>query len=77
MATVRQELDEHRDRVYENLLLFGRMELEFCYFYKAIREGDVGIMEAILQLWGPQILGGGGTKYGPELINIRCGMHCE
>ncbi|RPB20180.1 hypothetical protein L211DRAFT_895066 [Terfezia boudieri ATCC MYA-4762] len=77
VSNLRDEEEDSRDRVYENLLLFVRMELEFRCFYKAIREADVGIMELVLQLWAPQFLGGGGTKYGPELVELRCGMLCE
>lgn len=74
----REERDDmSRDRARENILLFLRMELEFRAFYRAKRDGDVGVMELILQLWGPQFLAGGGSKYGPELMDIRCGMVCE
>ena len=34
-------------------------------------------MEYILQLWCPQFLAGQQTKYGYELLDIRCGMLAE
>ncbi|KAF8471076.1 hypothetical protein BDZ91DRAFT_838517 [Kalaharituber pfeilii] len=52
--------DDERDRVYENLLLFMRSEIELTAFYKSMRGGD--------------FIAGGGIKYGPELMDIRCGM---
>ncbi|KAF8424262.1 hypothetical protein BGX38DRAFT_1279448 [Terfezia claveryi] len=72
VSNLRDEEEDSRDHVYENLLLFMRIELEFRCFYKAIREADVGIIELVLQLWAPQFLGGGGTKYRPELVELRC-----
>ena len=46
----REQEDDERDRVYENLLLFVRSEIELTAFYKSIRNGDVGAMELELQL---------------------------
>lgn len=67
--------EDERDKVHENILLFVRMELEFRAFYKAIRGSNVGFMELILQIWGPEFLGSSNaSKYGPELMDIRCGM---
>lgn len=66
--------DKDRDRVLENILLFVRQELEFRAFYTSMRSGDVGAMELILQVWGPQCLAGNQVKYGHEMLDIRCGM---
>ncbi|KAF8451632.1 hypothetical protein BGX38DRAFT_1141968 [Terfezia claveryi] len=75
VSELRDGEEEKRDKVHENILLFVRMELEFRAFYKAILESDIGFMELILQIWGPQFLGSSNaSKYGPELIDIRCGM---
>ncbi|KAF8454015.1 hypothetical protein BGX38DRAFT_1296301 [Terfezia claveryi] len=49
--------EAERDEIFENILLFARQEMEFRAYYKATRMGDVGAMEYILQLWGPQFLG--------------------
>lgn len=77
MGRKRVQDDSCRDRVLENILLFARRELEFRAYYKAIRHGDVGAMELLLQLWGPQFLCGSGNKYGAEILDIRCGMLSE
>lgn len=74
VTNMRQRSDNERDRVLENVLLFVRQELEFRAFYSSMRHGDVGAMEFILQLWGPQCLAGNQVKYGHELLDIRCGM---
>ncbi|RPB21215.1 hypothetical protein L211DRAFT_851587 [Terfezia boudieri ATCC MYA-4762] len=74
VANLRRRPEAERDRVLENILLFARQELEFRAFYTSMHHGDVGAMELILQLWGPQCLAGNQTKYGHELLDIRCGM---
>lgn len=61
----------------ENVLLFARQELEYRAFYTSLRKGDVGAMELLLQLWCPQFLAGQQSKYGNELLDIRCGMLAE
>ncbi|RPB18950.1 hypothetical protein L211DRAFT_795329, partial [Terfezia boudieri ATCC MYA-4762] len=66
-----------RDRVQENILLFARQEVEFRVFYTSMRQGDVGVMELLLELWCPQFLAGQQSKYGNELLDIRCGMLAE
>lgn len=68
---------EERDIVYENVLLFIRHALEVRSFYKAMRRGDVGAMELIFQLWGPQFVGSRQSNYGDALTDIRVGMCCE
>ncbi|RPB23674.1 hypothetical protein L211DRAFT_880930 [Terfezia boudieri ATCC MYA-4762] len=74
VANCRRRQERERDKVLENILLFARQELEFRAFYMSMRHGDVGAMELVLQLWGPQCLAGNQVKYGHELLDIRCGM---
>lgn len=66
-----------RDIVLENLVLFVRQGLELNAFYKSVRGGDVGIMEFIMQLWGPQFIGGKLNNYRDALMDIRVGMEAE
>jgi hypothetical protein len=67
----------NRDIVLENLVLFVRQGLELKAFYKSVRAGDVGIMEFIMELWGPQFVGGKLNNYGDALMDIRVGMEAE
>lgn len=46
-------------------------------FYKSMRRGDVGAMEYVLQLWGPQFVGARKSNYGDTCMDIRAGMLCE
>ncbi|KAF8432292.1 hypothetical protein BGX38DRAFT_1276825 [Terfezia claveryi] len=73
----RAKKDEEYDRVFENILLFTRQELEFQAYYKATRLGDVGAMEYLLQFLGPQFLGSNHSKYANALMEIRVGMAAE
>ncbi|KAF8416290.1 hypothetical protein EV426DRAFT_686853 [Tirmania nivea] len=69
--------DSMRDWVQENILLVASQEVEFRAFYTSMRQGDVGAMELLLELWCPQFLAGQQNKYGNELLDIRCGMLAE
>ena len=61
----------------ENVVLFARQALETRAFYMSMRRGDVGAMEYVLQMWCPQFLAGQQTRYGLELLDMRCGFHGE
>lgn len=69
--------EEIRDRVKENMVLFAQQELETRAFYMSMRRGDVWAMEYVLQMWCPQFLAGQQTRYGLELLDMRCGFHGE
>lgn len=58
-------------------MLFARQALETRAFYMSMRRGDVGAMEYVLQVWCPQFLVGQQTRYGLELLDMRCGFHGE
>ncbi|KAF8457345.1 hypothetical protein BDZ91DRAFT_800597 [Kalaharituber pfeilii] len=68
---------EERDVILENLLLFTRQALEFRAYYKSMRGGDVGAMQLMLELWGPQFIGNRQMNYGDALMDIRVGMEAE
>ena len=48
---------EGRDMILENVLLFVRKGLEIHSFYKAMRRGDVGVMEHLMELWYVDFIG--------------------
>ena len=50
IGKLREEDDEKRDIIRENVLLFVRKGMEVRAFYKGIRGGDVGMMEYIMQV---------------------------
>ncbi|RPB20895.1 hypothetical protein L211DRAFT_791404 [Terfezia boudieri ATCC MYA-4762] len=68
---------EERDVVLENMLLFVRCGLEIRAYYKAVRGGDVGLMERIMEAWGVQFVGSRQSNYGDALMDIRAGMLVE
>ena len=74
---LRMRADDERDRVLENILLFARMELESRAYYKAIRGGDVGAMNYILEFMGLEFLGGKASRYATAIMEIRVGMAAE
>ena len=48
---------EGRDMILEHVLLFVRKGLEIRSFYKAMRRGDVGVMEHLMELWCVDFIG--------------------
>ena len=50
MGKLREEQDEKRDIIRENILLFARKGMEVRAFYKGMRGGDVGLIEYIIQV---------------------------
>lgn len=77
VAVMRSEPEDKRDVVMENLLLFVCTGLEIRSFYKAMRSGDVGALEYIMQLWGVQFVGSRQHNYSDALMDIRVGMEAE
>lgn len=74
VEVMRSEPQEKRDMVLENILLFVRTSWEARAFYKSLRGGDVGAIEHIMQIWGPQFVGARQMNYADALMDIRVGM---
>ncbi|KAF8431110.1 hypothetical protein BGX38DRAFT_1277440 [Terfezia claveryi] len=66
-----------RDISHENLLLFVRLAVQFVGLYKATRHGDVGVMQCVMDLLGPEFLGAKQHKYAWELFEVGCGFKKE
>lgn len=74
VEVMRSQPQEKRDMILENILLFVRTSWEVRAFYKSLRGGDVGAVEHIMQIWGPQFIGARQMNYGDALMDIRVGM---
>ena len=77
VATMREEEEDKRDVVLENMLLFIRLGIQFIGMYDAMRRGDVGVMQRILDCLTAQFIGGDHHKYATELMDISCGFKAE
>ena len=74
---LRSERAEDRDVVLENMLLFVRLGVQFVGMYEAMRRGDVGVMERVLDCLTSQFIGGEHHQYATELMDISCGFKAE
>lgn len=77
VATMREEEEDKRDVVLENMLLFVRLGIQFIGMYDAMRRGDVGVMQGVLDCLTAQFIGGDHHKYATELMEISCGFKAE
>ena len=77
VATMREEEEDKRDVVLENMLLFVRLGIQFIGMYEAMRRGDVGVMQGVLDCLTAQFIGGDHHKYATELMEISCGFKAE
>jgi hypothetical protein len=73
----RQQKEEERDVVYENMLLRMRHAVFPRELYNAVREGDTGKIELLLELLCPQFIGARQDRYATEILEHLCGVQIE
>lgn len=69
--------EEQRDDEFRQVAMWNRDMLQYIVLARAIQNGDVGLMEAMLPHLLFRFLGGGNSKYANEVIELLQGLHKE
>ncbi|KAJ3544610.1 hypothetical protein NMY22_g2724 [Coprinellus aureogranulatus] len=68
---------DHPDELRKQIIMFCRDSLQYVVLDEAIKEGDVGMMEAMLPTLFFRFVGGGNSKYATEVLELMQGLYKE
>ena len=69
--------EEHRDEQKRQVIQWNHDILEYIVLNRAIRYGDVGLMEDMLPHLLFRFMGGDNSKYAIEMVELLQGLHRE
>jgi hypothetical protein len=69
--------EEHRDEQKRQVIQWNRDILQYIVLDRAVRYGDVGLMEDMLPHLLFRFMGGGNSKYAIEIMELLQGLHRE
>ena len=67
--------DDEKDELRREAVMWCRDALHYMLFVKAIKHGDVGIIEAMLPHLLYRFIGGGHNKYATEVMELLMMLH--
>ncbi|KIJ06461.1 hypothetical protein PAXINDRAFT_182682 [Paxillus involutus ATCC 200175] len=69
--------EEERDEIKRSTILWNRDVLHYIVLDESIKNGDVGLMEAMLPMLLYRFTGGRNSKYAIEVLELLQGLHKE
>ncbi|KLO04433.1 hypothetical protein SCHPADRAFT_947696 [Schizopora paradoxa] len=77
LAYMDNELETQQDQLRREMVMFNRDALHYVLLVKAIKHGDVGIMNAMIPYLLFRFVGGGNKNYSGEMIELLQTLHRE